>query len=181
MTKLTSYFVLLAAVYATIASAQTPQQAILPSPEMQGIVATQLGSNAESTSTAEKELVALTNDWTEAINSRNREKLDELMSPEYALYAWNGKMAASRSVWLDNLFSHITIEKNTLTDVAPRVYGDLAIITSKGDWIGYFDGRHFNKKCMIVDTWRMFIGGWNVVTRTSDCSGPVTRDSVKGS
>src|SRR6266496_5520111 len=105
--------------------------------------------------TTETKLVALTNEWTEAINRKDRKTLDELMSPEYALYAWNGKMLASRPVWLDNLFSHITIEKNTLIDLAPRVYGDFAIITSKGDWIGVFDGQHFNKKCIVVDTWRM--------------------------
>ena len=49
--------------------------------------------------TTETKLVALANEWTEAINRKDRKKLDELMSPEYALYAWNGKMLASRPVW----------------------------------------------------------------------------------
>jgi uncharacterized protein DUF4440 len=89
--------------------------------------------NTESPGAAETMLVALANEWTEAINRKDREKLDELMAPEYALYAWNGKLLGSRPQWLDNLFSHITIEKNTLTDISPRVYGDLAIVTSKAD------------------------------------------------
>lgn len=118
----------------------------------------------------EAKLVALTNEWTEAINKKDRQKLEQLMAPEYALYAWNGKLLAPRAVWLDNLFSHITIEKNTLNDLSPRVYGDFAIVTSKGDWIGIFDGRHFNDKCIVVDTWRMLDGHWKVVTRTSDCT-----------
>jgi hypothetical protein len=120
--------------------------------------------------TTEAELVRLANQWTEAINQKDRTKLDELMAPEYALYAWNGKLLAPRPVWLDNLFSHITIEKNTLTDLAPRIYGDFAIITSKGDWVGIFDGQHFKKKCIVVDTWRMRDSRWRVVTRTSDCT-----------
>jgi hypothetical protein len=43
-----------------------------------------------------------------------------------------------------------------------------AIITSKGEWIGFFDGQHFNQKCIVVDAWRMVNGQWKVVTRTSD-------------
>ena len=131
------------------------------------------GATQTTQDTTETKLVALANEWTEAINRKDREKLDELMAPEYALYAWDGKLLASRPVWLDNLFSHITIEKkNASADLhwAPRVYGDFAIITSKGDWIGAFDGRHFNQKCIVVDTWRMLNGHWKVVTRTSDCT-----------
>lgn len=120
--------------------------------------------------TTEAKLVRLANEWSEATNKKDRKKLDELMAPEFALYAWNGKLLAPRPVWLDNLFSHITIEKKTVPDFAPRVYGDFAIITSKGDWIGTFDGQHFNQKCIVVDTWRMRAGRWRAVTRTSDCT-----------
>jgi len=120
--------------------------------------------------TEETKLVGLTNEWTEAINKRDRKKLDQLMAPEYALYKWNGKLGAARPVWLDNLFSHITIEQNTLYDLAPRIYGDFAIVTSKADWIGTMDGHHFNQKCIVVDTWRKLDGRWRVVTRTSDCT-----------
>lgn len=122
-----------------------------------------------SANALETKLVALTNEWTEAINRKHREKLDEIMAPEYALNTWNGKVVVSRSRWMDNLFTHITIEKNTLVDIFARIYGDLAIVTSKGDWIGVEDGRHFNKKCTVVDTWRMIDGRWKVVNRTSDC------------
>jgi ketosteroid isomerase-like protein len=127
-------------------------------------------STQRSQYTAETKLVGLANEFAEATNKKDRKKLDELMAPEYALYAWNGKLLAPRPVWLDNLFSHITIEKNTLPDFAPRIYGDFAIITSKGDWIGTFDGQHFNQKCIVVDTWRKHDGRWRVVTRTSDCT-----------
>lgn len=48
-------------------------------------------AEAESPSATERKLVALANQWTEAINGKDAKKLDELMAPEYALYAWNGK------------------------------------------------------------------------------------------
>lgn len=127
--------------------------------------APQAGKDAIAT-----KLVALANEWTQAINKKDRRKLDELMAPEFALYAWDGRLLGSRQVWLDNLFSRITIEKNTLTDISPRVYAEFAVITSKSDWVGSLDGRHFDKRCVVVDTFRMHGGQWRVVTRTSDCT-----------
>ena len=133
------------------------------------IRATRLTDSAESPNATQTQLIALTNQWTGAINAKDREKLDELMAADYALHAWNGRLLAPRSKWLDNLFTHITIEKNTLFDIFPRIYGDVAIVTSKADWIGTQDGRHFNRRCTVVDTWRMLTGSWKVVDRTSDC------------
>ena len=126
-------------------------------------------ATAESPNAIQTQLITLTNQWTDAINAKDREKLDELMSVDYTLHAWNGRLLVSRSKWLDNLFTHITIEKNTLLDIFSRIYGDVAIVTSKGDWIGTQDGRHFNRRCTVVDTWRMLAGSWKVVDRTSDC------------
>ena len=112
-------------------------------------------------------LVSLTNSWTDAINTKDRAKLDELMAPEYALYGWSGEVWAPRSQWLDNLFHHIKIRENTLRELSPRVYGDFAIVTSVGTWAGTFDGDSFNQKTIVVDTWRRMNGRWQVVTRTS--------------
>jgi hypothetical protein len=153
--KLAGSFVLLANLCAVIASGQTSQQT--------GI------QNHLAVQTDESRLVTLANKWTEAINSKDREKLDELMAPDYALNTWNGKVLVPRSRWMDNLFTHITIEKNSSVDIFPRIYGDVAIVASKAEWIGVEDGRHFNKKCTVLDTWRMRNGNWKVVNRTSDC------------
>jgi ketosteroid isomerase-like protein len=122
-------------------------------------------------------LVALTNEWTDAINSRNRQKLDELMASDFALYHWNGQLGAPRAQWLDNLFNHIKITKNTLTNAAPQLYGDFGVVTSVGDWIGTFDSKPFSQECIVVDTWRKIENQWKVVRRTSHC---YTEDSVYG-
>jgi ketosteroid isomerase-like protein len=123
------------------------------------------------------ELVALTNEWTDAINRRDRQKLDTLMASDFALYHWNGDLAAPRLQWLDNLFNHIKIEKNTLTDLAPQFYGDFGIVTSVGEWIGTFDSKPFSQKCIVVDTWRKIESQWKVMRRTSHC---YAEDSVSG-
>jgi ketosteroid isomerase-like protein len=133
-------------------------------------------NNMDEKSEAAK-LIALTNEWTDAINRRNRQKLDALMASDFALYHWNGKLGAPRLRWLDNLFNHIKIRKNTLTDAAPQVYGDFGIVTSMGDWIGTFDSKSFSQKCIVVDTWRKTGKQWKVVRRTSHC---YTEDSACG-
>jgi hypothetical protein len=122
-------------------------------------------------------LLALTNEWTDAINGRDRQKLDALMASDFALYHWNGVLAAPRLQWLDNLFNHIKITKNTLTDAAPQVYRDFGLVTSVGDWIGSFDGKPFASKCIVVDTWSKIDNYWKVVRRTSHC---YAEDSVEG-
>jgi ketosteroid isomerase-like protein len=132
--------------------------------------------NIDKNSEATK-LVALTNEWTDAINSRNRQKLDVLMASDFALYRWNGQLGAPREQWLDNLFNHIKITKNTLTDAVPQVYGDFGVVTSVGDWIGTFDSDSFSQECIVVDTWRKMDKQWKVVRRTSHC---YTEDSVSG-
>jgi len=133
-----------------------PEKLKMPGPES--------AKNSEAT-----KLVALTNEWTDAINSRNRQRLDALMAPDFALYHWNGELAAPRLQWLDNLFNHIKIQKNTLTDSAPQLYSDFGIVTSVGDWIGAFDGKPFSQKCIVVDTWLKIDNQWKVVRRTSHC------------
>ena len=133
-------------------------------------------NNMDKNSEATK-LVALTNEWTDAINSRNRQKLDALMASDFALYHWNGQLGAPRAQWLDNLFNIIKITKNTLTDAAPQVYGDFGLVTSVGDWIGTFDSKAFSQKCIAVDTWRKTDSQWKVARRTSHC---YTEDSVSG-
>jgi hypothetical protein len=126
--------------------------------------------NSQTQDSTATHLITLTNEWTAAINRKDRAKLDDLMSPEFARYTWDGKEGTPRLVWLNNLFAHVKIEKNTLTNLAPRVYGNFAIVTSKGDWVGSWDEKSFAQKCIVVDTWRKSDGKWKVVTRTSDCT-----------
>lgn len=136
------------------------------------------GRDAESHGNSEAaKLVALTNEWTDAINIGNRQKLDVLMASDFALYHWNGQLGATRAQWLDNLFNHIKITKNTLTDAAPQVYGDFGVVTSVGDWVGTFDSKAFSQKCIVVDTWAKSDSRWKVVRRTSHC---YTEDAASG-
>jgi beta-alanine degradation protein BauB len=125
-------------------------------------VESKAASNAES-----RKLVALTNDWTEAINRKDRSKLEELMAPDYALYKWDGELRTPRAEWLDNLINHVTIKHYEHKDIGTHIYGNLANVTSIGYWSGSFDREVFNEIDVVVDTWRRTNGKWQVIARTS--------------
>jgi ketosteroid isomerase-like protein len=124
--------------------------------------------------TAAAELVTLTNAWTDAINAKDHARLQALMAPEFALYAWKGEVWAHRSPWLDYL-DHTEIKEYTVRDISPRVYGDFAVVTSVCTWSGNHDGRAFDFHTILLDTWRRTNGKWQVVARNS-C--PVTSASA---
>ena len=109
------------------------------------------------------ELVTLTNAWTEAINANDRAKLDTLLAPEFAAYGWNGELWATRSQWLDNVQFY---SENALHEIAPRAYGDFAIVTSVTTFVFAHNGHPANETSILVDTWRRTNGRWQVVTRT---------------
>jgi len=121
---------------------------------------------------ASAELVTLTNTWTDAINAKDRAKLEALLAPEFALYRWNGEVLSRRPQWLDNL-DHIKIKEYTVRDVSARAYGEFAVVTSVCTWAGTWPGANgdssFDYKSIMVDTWHRANGKWQVVARSS-CS-----------
>jgi hypothetical protein len=112
---------------------------------------------------ASAELVTLTNAWTGAINANDPAKLDTLLAPEFAAYGWNGELWATRSQWLDNVHFY---SENTLHEISPRVYGDFAIVTSVTTFVFTHNGHPASETSILVDTWRMTNGRWQVIART---------------
>jgi hypothetical protein len=70
-------------------------------------------------------------------------------------------------VWLDNLINHLEIEHYEHKEIAPRVYGDFANVTSTAYWRGVRNGKPFDETVLVVDTWRKTVGKWQVVSRTT--------------
>ena len=122
-------------------------------------------SSSQPDKIASDELVTLTNEWVAAINAKDRAKLEALMAPDYALYGWNGEKWAARLEWLDNLLNHIKIDAYSHQNIAAQVYGSIANVTSVGNWKGSFDGKAFDERDIVVDTWRRADGHWQVVSR----------------
>ena len=119
---------------------------------------------------SEAELVLLTNAWIDAINTKNRSKLDELMAPDFVLHAWDGSWQVERSRWLENLLQHIDIQAYSHSAIVPRIYGDVAAVTSKWYWRGMrgtAEKKPFEEHGYVVDVWERKRGRWQVISRTS--------------
>jgi len=135
-------------------------QVIAPPP-----VSAQQVAPAPAVSSQEVELIALTNAWIDAINAKNRSKLEELMSPDYALHTWDESWHVERAQWLKNLFEVLDIAEYHHSAIVARICGDTANVTSKWYWRGTWDKKPFEEHGYVLDVWRLRGGHWQVVSR----------------
>jgi hypothetical protein len=115
----------------------------------------------------EAKLVALTNEWTNAINTKNRSQLDALMAPEYTLHAWDDTWHVNRADWLKNLIEGYDIAEYHHSAIVARIYGSTGNVTSKWYWRGTFKEKPFEEHGYVLDVWRRMSGQWQVVSRTT--------------
>lgn len=118
-------------------------------------------------STAAVELKRLSKLWMEAMLHHDSTLLNELMSPDYRLQRWDGKVMANRALWLQNLFQQIKITYWEQSDFGAQVYGDVAIVTSLYSWKGSAFGKEFDSKGYLTDVWVRHHNSWQVISRTN--------------
>jgi ketosteroid isomerase-like protein len=116
--------------------------------------------------TASAALVTLTKTWTDAMNAKDLEKIEQLVAPEFALYRWNGELMSQRPDWLDFLY-HTEIKEYTVRYISAKAYGDFGVVTLVCTWSGIHNGGAFDVHAVMVDTWHRTNGKWQVVARNS--------------
>jgi len=119
-------------------------------------------------STVEAELVSLAKAWTDAINAKDRSKLDELMAPEFTLHAWDNSWQVPKAQWMKNLLDQYDIKEYQHSAIVPHVYDDGAMIASNWYWRGDRGATKkepFEEHGYVVDVWRHKSGHWQVVSR----------------
>lgn len=113
-------------------------------------------------------LKQLTHEWIDAINTKDRAKLDRLMAPDFVLSGWDGSWQVERARWLDNLFHVIDIQDYSHSGISAQVYGDVAAVTSNWYWRGVRgtdEKKPFEERGYVVDVWRRDGKAWRVVSR----------------
>jgi ketosteroid isomerase-like protein len=113
----------------------------------------------------EAKLVALTNAWTGAINTKDRSKLDALMASDFTLHAWDESWNVDRAQWLKNLLEGYDIAEYHHSAIVARIYGDTGTVTSKWYWRGTLKKKPFEEHGYVLDVWRRNSGHWQVVSR----------------
>jgi hypothetical protein len=113
---------------------------------------------------AQIEILQLTNEWNNAIVTRDSILLNKILGPEYSL---NGSV--SRDIWMNNTLHHL--DTDTLKIVIPLVitfYGQA--IKSEGTyfWKASYDGKpRINSNYVVTDIWIKRNGHWQVILRMS--------------
>jgi ketosteroid isomerase-like protein len=113
------------------------------------------------------ELLFFTQEWATATSAKDLAKLEALMSPDYAQYHWDGSLWETRSQWLENLMRRLTIRHSELRNIAVKIHGEMAVVTSVRYWSGSVHGKAFRERDLVVDTWRKRGGRWQVCSRTT--------------
>jgi hypothetical protein len=113
------------------------------------------------------ELLFFTQEWAKASSAKDLAKLEALMSPAYAQYRWDGSLWETRSQWFETLMHRLTIRHSELRNIAVKIHGETAVITSVRYWSGSVQGKPFRERDLIVDIWRMHGGRWLVCSRTT--------------
>ena len=113
----------------------------------------------------EAKLVALTKEWIQAINEKDRPKLERLMSPDFVLHGWDESWYVARPEWLKNLFDVIAIAEYRHSAIVSRIYGRTGTVTSNWYWKGVRNQKPFEEHGYAVDIWQHKPAGWQVVSR----------------
>src|SRR5438105_13627936 len=102
----------------------------------------------------EPRLVALTDEWTNAINAKDRSKLEGLMAPNFTLHAWDNSWGVDRSSWMKNLMERYHLDEYHHSAIVARLYGDTADVTSKWYWREIRDTKSFEEHGYVLAVWR---------------------------
>jgi hypothetical protein len=63
---------------------------------------------------------------SDAMNAKDHAKLEALMAPEFALYRWNGELAAPRPDWLNFLYN-TEIKEYSVHDISAMASANLVL------------------------------------------------------
>ena len=83
-----------------------------------------------------EELVKLTNRWVDAMNTRDRKKLDDILSDELVFHLSNGELWGKEQLLKSHIEDRPVYEETGIYDLEVHVYSKhLAVVTGKAKWI----------------------------------------------
>ncbi len=114
----------------------------------------------------EQTLIDLQNEWMEAWQRQDRERLGEILAPEFTLTSARSDRLVDRSGWLA-LLDQVRNESFEYSDFVVNVFGDAAVVKSRLAQVATVGGVPWNASFMLTDVWIRRDGRWQVVTRHS--------------
>jgi ketosteroid isomerase-like protein len=116
-------------------------------------------------STPEHELIALEQEWMDAIQRKDFPALDQIVGPDYA-YTASGQGRWSRQRWMETVPVY-DIHTFEFLAIDVRVYGDVAVVLPHLRQMASVAGATRSGEFLLTDVWVRRDGRWQVVARSS--------------
>ncbi|MBM7123960.1 nuclear transport factor 2 family protein [Dyella flava] len=115
------------------------------------------GPTAENALAADERLA-------QAIQDNDATAILRLLDDSWAVIATSGGVGEGPSVFPDGIKSgHLTRKTYQLSEPRVRIYGDIALVTSKVETAGVLQGKPFDVAERQTDVWRWANGAWKCV------------------
>jgi uncharacterized protein (TIGR02246 family) len=137
-----------------------------------GVSAAPQGSRFAAGPTAESAL-ATVQEMARAMRENDADGIARLLSDDWAVISARGEVAEGKSVFPDGIKSgYLTRKTFELTEPRVRLYGDLAVVTSKVRVAGMFGGKPFDVRERETDVLHWKDGRWKIVLTHETFQGP---------
>jgi ketosteroid isomerase-like protein len=115
------------------------------------------GPSAESALAAEQELAR-------AMRANDAAGIERLLADDWAVIATTGGVGEGKSIFPDGIKSgYLTRKTFEISEPRVRLYGNIAVVTTKVQTSGTFQGRPFDVSERQTDVLRWQHGAWKVV------------------
>ena len=126
-----------------------------------------MGDSADHT-----ELAELERGWMSAMQTRDMDRLEELVAPGFrftAIHLYPEPM--SRQQWMEAAREGYTITSFAYEEMDIDVFGDTGVIHSRYSQVASWDRNNLSNVFRLTDVWSRRDGKWQVVARHSSILG----------
>jgi ketosteroid isomerase-like protein len=118
------------------------------------------------------ELAQLEQQWMFAMQSRDMDRLEELVAPGFrftAVHLYPEPM--SREQWMDAARDGYHITSFAFEEMDVDLFGDTAVIHARYSQVASWDENNLSNVFRLTDIWSRGANGWQVVARHSSILG----------
>ncbi len=114
------------------------------------------------------QLAQLQRDWMQAVEDRDMERLEEIVSPGFRFTAIHlNPEPMTRDQWMDAARQGYTIVSFAYESMDIDVFGDTAVVHSRYSQVASLNYTSLSNAFRLTDVWNRQDGRWRVVARHS--------------
>jgi ketosteroid isomerase-like protein len=114
------------------------------------------------------ELAKLQNEWMQAVEDRDMQRLEEIVAPGFRFTAIHlNPEPMTREQWMEAAREGYTIVSFAYESMDIDIYGDTAVVHSRYSQVASFLHTSLSNAFRLTDVWSRIDGRWRVVARHS--------------